>query len=142
MNADTLIPLNELEAVLDAVRSGNAPVSSFMDALVAGDIFVLLDKDLGPEGKWDDSASPLVLSNHLGTPVLAVFTAPERAIPMASQFPAFGYGLIIQCAWILARVSQGIGVVINPGTLFGMEVPPSVVQGLQRELMAADQGAD
>lgn len=142
MNAENLIPLNELETVLDAVRSGNAPVSSFVDALVAGDIFVLLDKDPGPEGKWDDAASPLVLNNHQGTPVLAVFTAPERAIAMASQFPVFGYGLVIQCAWIMARVSPGVGVVINPGTLFGMEVPPSVVQGLQRELMAADQGAE
>ena len=137
MNTDNLIPLNELETVLAAVRAGDAAVSSFMDALVDGDIFVLLDKDPGPEGKWEDAASPLVLKNHAGTPVIAMFTAPERAIAMASQFPAFGYGLIIRFAWVLARMSPGVGIVLNPGTLFGMEIPPAAVQGLQDDLLSA-----
>lgn len=137
MSTDNLIPLNELENVLAAVRAGDAVVSSFMDTIVASDIFVLLDKDLGPEGKWDDSASPLVLKNHEGTPVIAMFTAPERAIAMASQFPAFGYGLIIRFAWVLARMSPGVGIVLNPGTLFGMEIPPAAVQGLQDDLLSA-----
>ncbi|HEX4938120.1 MAG TPA: SseB family protein [Candidatus Kapabacteria bacterium] len=129
-------PLNELETVLQSVRAGGASVSVFMEALMVAQVFVLLDQDPGPEGDWHESASPLVLSNHQGMPVLAIFTAPERAIAMTSQFPAFAHGLLIDFTWLLQRISAGAGLVINPGTLLGMEMPPAGVQRLQQDLRA------
>lgn len=130
------LPLNDLEHVFRSVRAGEAPVAAFMDALLRAKVFVLLDQDPGPEGNWHESASPLVLNNHQGAPVLAIFTAPERAIAMASQFPAFAYGLLIDFAWLLQRINAGAGLVVNPGTLIGMEMPPAAVQRLQQELQA------
>lgn len=130
-------PLNDLEAVLQSVRAGGVAVSVFMDALMGAQVFVLLDQDPGPEGNWQESASPLVLSSHQGVPVLAIFTAPERAIAMTNQFPAFAYGLLIDFSWLLQRINAGAGLVINPGTLVGMEMPPAGVQQLQQELRSA-----
>lgn len=131
--------LNDLESVFRSVRSGEAPVAAFMEALLAAQVFVLLDKDPGPEGDWDESASPLVLNSHQGGAVLAIFTAPERAIAMTSQFPTFAYGLLIDFAWLLQRISAGAGLVINPGTLIGMEIPPAGVQRMQQELPPASR---
>lgn len=132
-------PLNDLEAVLQSVRAGEAAVSAFMDALMDAQVFVLLNQDPGPEGDWHESASPLVLNNHQGMPVLAIFTAPERAIAMTSQFPAFAHGLLINFTWLLPRISAGAGLVINPGTLLGMEMPPAGVQRLQNEMRAGEE---
>lgn len=137
MSDVNFLPLNELESVLRSVRSGDAPVAAFMDALLAAQVFVLLDKDPGPDGDWDEATSPLVLNSHQGIPVLAVFTAPERAIAMTSQFPAFSYGLLIDFSWLLQRISAGAGLVINPGTLIGMEMPPAGVQRLRQEWLVA-----
>lgn len=129
-------PLNELESVFRAVRTGEVPLAVFMEALLAAQVFVLLDEDPGPEGNWSETALPLVLNNHQGLPVLSVFTAPERAVAMASQFPAFAYGLLVDCAWLLLRLNAGVGVVINPGTLVGMEVPAATVLQLQQDVQA------
>lgn len=130
-------PLNDLEQVFRSVRALEAPVTVFMDALQEAQVFVLLDQDPGPEGTWHETASTLVLNNHQGVPVLAIFTAPERAIAMTGQFPAFAYGLLIDFAWLLPRINAGAGLVVNPGTLFGMEIPPLAVQRLQQDLRAA-----
>ncbi len=127
-------PLNALESVLLAVRAGDAPAADFLGALSSAQVLVLLDKDPGPEGNWEASALPLVLNSSQGGPVVAIFTAPERAIAMTSQFPAFCHGLQIDCSWMLQRISAGVGLVVNPGTLMGMEIPPSVVAQLQAGL--------
>ena len=132
-------PLNDLEHAFRSVRAGEARLAAFMDTLLQAQVFVLLDQDPGPEGNWHETASPLVLNNHQGVPVLAIFTAPERAIPMAGQFPAFAYGLLIDFAWLLQRITAGAGLVINPGTLIGMEMPPAAVQRLQQEWQAASR---
>lgn len=134
MSDVNFLPLNELESVFRSVRSGNAPVAAFLDALLAAQVFVLLDSDPGRDGDWNESTSPLVLNSHKGFPVLAIFTAPERAIAMTSQFPAFSHGLLIDFSWLLQRISAGAGLVINPGTLVGMEMPPSGVRQLQDDV--------
>lgn len=130
----SFVPLNALESVLQSVRAGEAPAADFLQALPSSQVVVLLDTDPGPEGNWESSALPLVLNSPQGSPVLAIFTAPERAIAMTSQFPAFCHGLQIDCAWMLQRISAGVGLVVNPGTLMGMEIPPSVVTQLQAGL--------
>lgn len=135
MASDTgFSPLNDLEGVLRSVRSGEAPLAAFMDALLEAQVFVLLNEDPGPEGDWPEPALPLVLNNAQGAPVLSVFTAPERAIAMASQFPLFAYGLLVDFSWLVQRMHAGVGLVINPGTLVGMEMPAEGVGRLQHEL--------
>jgi hypothetical protein len=77
--AKTFEPLNDLESALIQAQAGNLSAMDFLGKLSKSKVFVLLDKELPPSGLRDNSASLLVLSNIAGTPVLALFTAPERS---------------------------------------------------------------
>ena len=123
-------PGNELEQALVAARSGERTVVSFMDKLLESQIFVLVNKDLGPSGRWDESVIPMALSNQDGESVLAVFTAPERATPWAKREPLFGFGVLVNFTWLLKNIPAGVGLVVNPGHRVGLEMPAAGVKDL------------
>ena len=104
-----------------------------MQTLVASKVFVLLDKEIGPNGVWDNSASPMVLTNAQGAPVLAMFTAPERSSEWAKHQPRFAFGLLTDFAWLLKGIAPNVGVVVNPGLSVGLEIQPSAVAGLRSQ---------
>jgi hypothetical protein len=122
-------PANDLERALVAAQLGELPVPAFMQTLLMSKVFVLIDKEIGPSGVWDNSASPMVLSNAQGTPILAMFTAPERSGDWPERQPRFAFGLFTDFAWLLKGVAPNVGVVINPGLSVGLEIqPPTVAQ--------------
>jgi hypothetical protein len=107
-----------------------------MQTLLASKVFVLIDKDIGPTGIWDNSATPMVLSNSKGSPVLAIFTAPERSGEWPKRQPRFGFGLLTDFAWLLKGIETNVGIVINPGLMVGLEMQPSTVAQLREEVRA------
>ena len=109
------VPVNDLETRLQQAQVGRIPASDFLDDLLSAQVVVLLDKDPGPSGVWDNSASPLVLSNTAGLPVLAMFTAPERSTAWHRQLPRFQFALATQFQWLLQGIANDVGVVLNPG---------------------------
>lgn len=125
-------PANDLERALLQAQRGQLPVVSFMDKLLASQVFVLLDKEPGPSGKWDNSASPMVLTNQEGKPVMAMFTAPERSTEWPKREPRFTHGLLTDFAWLLRGLAPGVGLVINPGLSAGLEMPASGVAQLKQ----------
>ncbi|MBB1089312.1 SseB family protein [Lysobacter sp. SG-8] len=131
------VPANDLEALLLQAQLGRVPASEFLDALLSSQVVVLLDKDPGPSGVWDNSASPLVLSNSSGSPVLAMFTAAERSTPWHKQLPRFEFGLLVQFQWLLRGIASNVGIVINPGHPVGLELAPEAVVDLRARLQAA-----
>lgn len=129
-------PLNALENALLDAQAGRLSTAGLIEQLLASQVFILLDRDPGPEDARDDEARPLLLSNAQGQPVLAMFSAPERAISMAVSFPQYGFGLQVECRWLLRLVRPGVGLVMNPGAMAGFELPADTVLALQAELQA------
>lgn len=127
-------PLNELETALVAAKAGTGTIDALIDRLQDSQVFLLLDRDPGPEEARDDSALPLTLSNAQGRPVLALFSAPERSISMTLAYPQFGVGVWVAFRWLLRLVRPGVGLVLNPGAVAGFEMPAEGVVSLQAEL--------
>lgn len=125
--------LNDFEALLLAVRAGERELAELLDALPAAEVVILLDKDPEPDDLLEGRTLPLVLGNPKGEPVLAVFTAAERSVPMALQFPQFGFGLPVLFRELLKVVRPGVGLVMNPGTTLGFEMPAANVARMQQE---------
>ena len=99
MNESAFSPLNPLEETLLQAQLGAGPASDFFDELLGSQVFVLLDKDLGPDGQWDPSINLCVLTNAAGKPVLAAFTAPERSAQWYQHLPQFQHPHAFQHFW-------------------------------------------
>lgn len=133
IDVSTFRPQNDVEHALIQAQEGQLTIPTLMTTLVASQVFVLIDKDPGPDGIWDNSATPLVLHNSAGIPVLAIFTSPDRSTDWTKHQPTFCFGLLTNFGWLLKGIAPGVGIVINPGSPVGMEIPPHGVQQLQAE---------
>lgn len=129
-------PLNDLESALFRAQTGNLKIPEFFEKLVDSQVFMLLDKDVDDSGVWDNSASPMVLTNKTGTPVLALFTAPQRADEWPTREPRFSYGLLTDFTWLLRGVQPGQGIVLNPGHPVGCELTPDRVAEMAANVMS------
>jgi hypothetical protein len=125
---------NALETALEQARSGVIPIRDFIAKLLESQVFVLLDKAVEPDGVWDNSAAPMVLSSPSGSPMLAVFTAPERSTHSPHRLPEYAFGLLIAFRWLLKGIEPDVGLVINPGSAVGLEIPASGVIRIRAEI--------
>lgn len=124
-------PVNDLERALVAAQNGQLPFDGFAERLLASKVFVLLDRGLAPGGELDVDALPMVLTSQAGNRVLAIFTAAERSSDWPMRYPRFSYGLLVEFSWLLRGVAPGVGIVLNPGSQAGFEMPASGVQQLK-----------
>lgn len=136
MTAPRFDPLNDLEVALAAAKAGTGTIDALIDRLQDSQVFLLLDRDPGPEEARDESAVPLTLNNAQGQPLLALFSAPERSISMTLAYPGYAFGVWVEFRWLLRLVRPGVGLVLNPGAIAGFEMPASAVAQLQAELLA------
>lgn len=134
MTAPRFDPLNDLEVALAAAKAGTGTIDALIARLQDAQVFLLLDRDPGPEEARDESAQPLTLNNARGQPVLALFSAPERSISMTLAYPQFAFGVWVEFRWLLRLVRPGVGLVLNPGAVAGFEMPAEGVTALQAEL--------
>jgi hypothetical protein len=123
--------VNSLEAALLQAQAGALPTDDFLKVLAESQVFMLIDRDIGPTGIWDNSAEPMILSNAAGAPVLALFTAPERSTQWPSRLPKYQFGMLTDFHWLLRGVAPNVGVVVNPGSTVGLEISPSRVAELR-----------
>lgn len=122
-------PRNEVEHQLAAAQDGSIAGEDFMHYLLGAQLFMpVRDESHGIKGfQRDDKAVPLTLEAEEGTPILILFTSPERAKPFLADFPGYTGGLLAEFAWILERVGSGYGVAINPGWSVGIDMDPDMV---------------
>lgn len=126
-------PLNRLEATLLAAQTGTGPSSAFFDELVQSQVFLLLDREIGEDGRWDPAINLCVLTNAQGRPVVAAFTAPERSTDWYAHLPQFKYGLLVTFAWLMQGLGPEVGVVVNPGLPVGVELGPEAIMDLRQQ---------
>lgn len=130
-------PLNALEAALQQAQAGETQPSELFAALHGAQVFVLVDRELGPGGAWTEDTSLLVLQGPSGAPVVAVFSAPERAKDWPERAPAFRWGLLVDFRWLLQGVSPQAGIVVNPDCEVGVELTTDILAKL-RQAAATD----
>ena len=94
-------------------------------------VFVLLNAEPGPNGEWVEGTEVLVLKNEADEPVIAMFSAPERAAGWPENAPGYDHGLLVAFRWLLGGVVPGVGIVLNPGSEIGVEISPTLVKKLQ-----------
>ena len=134
MNGNEFSPSNALEQALLAAQQGAGSPTAFFDELATSQVVVLLDRDIGPEGRWDPSINLCVLTNATGQRVVAAFTAVERSGPWHERLPQFGYGLLVSFSWLIQGLGPQVGVVMNPGWSVGVELAPEAIDRLKQQL--------
>jgi len=136
----TFEPLNDLEVRLVQAQDGTLDAPAFLDSFLADQVFVLLDKPVEADSDWDDTITPLVLTSEANEPMFAVFSAVERATPWSGQLPQFENALQVEVRWLLGAMSDGVGIVLNPGFDIGMEMIPDAVVQLKQRADALTRG--
>jgi hypothetical protein len=124
-------PANDLEVTLMRAQARELRVADLIGQLLESQVVILLDRPLPDSGLWDEAITPLVLTNQSGNRVLAMFTSPDRAVDVASNFPHHSYALLTDFKWVLRGVAPGVGIVVNPGWTVGLEMPPDGVARLK-----------
>ena len=123
---------NELETKLVAAQQGQLDSDVFMQELLDAQIFMPVEDEPNQIQGFQRStkANPLTLESEDGVNVLVLFTSPERAKGFLEDFPAYRGGLLTEFSWVLARIGSGVGVSINPGMEFGIDLDPHTVEQL------------
>ncbi|MCC5860024.1 MAG: SseB family protein [Ectothiorhodospiraceae bacterium] len=123
-------PLNDLERALVAAQAGEMASETFMRELVASQLSMLVDQEYA--GSRDPAGvRPLVLEGADGVPLLALFTAPARGMPMTRDNPDFPFAVQVGFAWAVGSCDEGMGIVINPGWDTGLTIPPAAVAAMK-----------
>lgn len=114
---------------------------AFMADLLESQLFMPIeDEPQEIQGfQRSSKARPLSLETEDGLKVLILFTSPERAKGFLVDFPAYTGGLLSEFPWILERVGSGVGVSINPGLEFGIDLDPDMVEQLIQLGMARSE---
>ena len=125
-------PSNELERDLRRCQEGQIDFALLLQRLLASQLFVLLDYEI-PEENPRLTAPPLMLRSQAGYAVFALFTSPDRAASFVQQFPTYSYGLLVEARWLLSTLSAAAGLIVNPGSSGGFEMPPEGFAKLKRD---------
>jgi len=122
--ANTFTAHNDLEEKLVAAQGGSLETSVFMQQLLDQQLFMPVQDEASEIQGFQRStkAKPLTVEAEDGTPVLVLFTSPERAKPFLQDFPDYGGGLLSEFSWILDRIGSGVAIAINPGIEFGIDL--------------------
>ena len=130
--APTFTAHNDLEEKLVAAQEGRLDGDVFMQELLDQQLFMPVQDEAAEIAGFQRStrAKPLTVDAEDGTSVLVLFTSPERAKPFLQDFPDYGGGLLSEFSWILERIGSGIGIAINPGIEFGIDLEADMVAQL------------
>jgi hypothetical protein len=117
-----------LERTIAALRGGAIDEDRFVRALLASQLFVLVDREID-ESEPGLGTTPLVMVGPDGAHGVAAFTSPERATPLAERHPDFPYGLLADASWLIGSLHPSLGLFINIAGPLPMGIAPV---GLQR----------
>ena len=132
-------PRNELEKQLLAAQEGLITSDNLLKILMDSQVFMPVQDEKAPVLNIQRStrAQPLVLSAEDGTPVLVLFSSPERAKPFIEDLPGFQGGILEPFTWVLENMGSNYGIALNPGSELGFDMEPETVADLAGSLTAA-----
>jgi hypothetical protein len=129
MSAPDSQPRNEVEQLLAELYDGQLDGEAFVRRLLGLQVFMPVRDEKHRIAGFQASsrAQPLLLGDDDGQRVLIVFSAPERGKDFLAGFPDFGGGLLVPFDWVLRRMSDGVGIALNPGLELGFDFDPDMV---------------
>jgi hypothetical protein len=138
MPDENFSPHNELEKRLIDLVNGALSERDFVNALMLEQVFMpVRDEKSAIKGfQKSTRATPLVVADEDDTPVLFLFTSPERAKPWVAEYPDFSGGLLAEFSWVLERVDPGAGIALNPGWEVGFDLDAATVSQLKQTVAA------
>lgn len=131
-------PQNPLEQALLALRQGELGLAAVLSTLLQQQVYILLPTAPTTAELEAAAIRPLLLQNGQQETLLAVFSAAERALPLSLQFPAYGHAQEVAMTGLLGLIRPGIGLVLNPGTALGFEMPAAALARLQASASASN----
>ncbi|MDO8596282.1 MAG: SseB family protein [Sulfuricaulis sp.] len=131
-------PRNELEKQLLAAQEGRITSDDLLKILMNSQVFMPVQDEKAPvlNIQRSNRAQPLVLSAEDGTPVLVLFSSPERAKPFIEDLPGFQGGILEPFTWVLENMGSNYGIALNPGSELGFDMEPETVADLAGSLTA------
>jgi hypothetical protein len=127
---------NELEAKILDAQEGRISSDDLLKTLMGSQVFMPVQDEKAPVLNVQRStrAQPLVLSAEEGTPILVLFSSPERAKPFLQDYPGFTGGILESFKWVLENMGSGYGIMLNPKSEVGFDMEPETVQDLIQQL--------
>lgn len=140
--SESFEPKNELEQQLLDAQMGRNPPDVFMNQLLAAQVFMPVhdDQQIG-NFQRSNKAKPLSLTDEDGTPILILFTSPERAKAFVRDYPGYDGGILTEFTWILDRLGGGYAISLNPGWEVGIDLDSADVQYLLNQYQTQQQAA-
>ena len=127
---------NELEAKILEAQEGRITSDDLLQTLMGSQVFMPVQDEKAPVLNVQRStrAQPLVLSAEEGTPILVLFSSPERAKPFLQDYPGFTGGILESFKWVLQNMGSGYGIMLNPDSEVGFDMEPETVRDLIQQL--------
>ena len=127
---------NELEAKILEAQEGRITSDDLLKTLMGSQVFMPVQDEKAPVLNVQRStrAQPLVLSAEEDTPILVLFSSPERAKPFLQDYPGFTGGILESFKWVLQNMGSGYGIMLNPDSEVGFDMEPETVQDLIQQL--------
>lgn len=127
---DTIFePRNDIERLLAEMLAGTLEPEEFAHRILDMQVFMPVKDEKHQIAGFQRStqAEPLVLEDDEGNRALIVFSGPDRAKDFLADFPDYGGGLLTEFDWILRRMSDDIGIALNPGMDAGFDFDAGMV---------------
>lgn len=125
--SETTRPASVLERAMAQARQGSLDPGAVLWVLAAGPVVIAHEGEAQP-GQFP--SAPLVLSRD-GNRFLGAFSHPD-------QLGSFGQGrtaMVIPSVELLRRIPEGVGLVVNPATSLGFEIPAQGLRAFTQELL-------
>ncbi len=127
-------PQNPLEQALVGVKTQQIPTEAFLQALVAGTLYVPSQEEVQADGSH---FSPMLFERG-GVPLVAAFTHLARAERYRDKAP---FAVSLTGREFLAGLPQGYGLVLNPGYDVRSEILPPGIPAILRDFVKTTDGA-
>jgi hypothetical protein len=124
---------NELEFLLQAGRDGNVSLGTVFQALLRSPIWVLLNKEV-QEGDNPEDIRALMVKDKEGGPMMVMFTEEEHTAEIRERNPEYKFPRQVPAAGILDSIAANVGIVINPGMSYGLQITADGVVQLKNRL--------
>lgn len=130
--SDDFEPCNELEKSLLAAQNEEISSDDLPNILMNSRVFMPVQDDKPSLRNIQRStrARPLVLNAEDGTPILVLFSSPERAKTFLGDYPDFGGGMLTEFTRVLEKMGRDFGIALNPGLDVGFDMEPVTVNEL------------
>jgi len=127
-------PQNELEYLIDGARRELVSIGTLWQTLLRTELYVLCDRE------WDGRTADPSLKTLLMAPgkgeadLLAVFTSPLRADLALKKYADYPKLVKVPGGLALHQVGGKLGLAVNPGGAFDMQIPPQALDTLKQAL--------